>query len=229
MNSNTLQYADGTTTYVSAKSKDLELVVFSTKSSLNNLDQWANENNLAANVIKTKCMLFSTKRMSILHQLPEKNLNVTLSNKTLERVSETKLLGVHLGEHLTWNKHIKTVASSCHYASSTLRKLKNFTTFKLRKQLAESLVLLKVNFNDFVCHRITKEQTKKLQRVHLAAASFVYNKYVNIEDIINLKWLPIEEQRTFSLLKLIHKSMNNVSFPAIIKKYLTITETTKCR
>ena len=44
-----------------------------------------------------------------------------------------------------------------------------------------------------------------------------------MEDIINLKWLPIEEQRTFSLLKLIHKSINDVSFPAIIKLELRNT------
>ena len=144
LNSHALQYADDTTTYVSAKPKDLELTVISTRSSLNNLDQWANENNLISNIIKTKCMLFSTKRMSTLHQLPEKNLNVTLANKTLERLSETILLGIHFPEHLTWNKHIKTVISSCHYTLSTLRKLKNFTTFKLRKQLAESLVLSKI-------------------------------------------------------------------------------------
>ena len=115
--------------------------------------------------------------MSTLHQLPEKNLNVTFANKTLERV----LLGIHFDGHLTWNKHIKTVISPCHYFLSTLRKLENFTTFKLRKQLTESLVLSKNSFNYFVYHPITKEQTKKLQRV--AAANFVYNKYVNMEDI----------------------------------------------
>ena len=110
-------------------------------------------------------MLFSTKRMSTLHLLPEKNLNVTLANKTLERVSETKLLGIHFDEHLTWNKHIKSVISSCHYILSTLRKSKNFATFKLRKYLAEFLILCKDNFNDFVYHPITKEQIKKLQRL----------------------------------------------------------------
>ena len=148
-----------------AKPKDLELAVLGTRSSLNNLDQWANENNLTTDVIKTKCMLFSTKRMSTLHQLPEKNLNVTLASKTLKRVSETKLLGIHFDEHLTWNKHIKSVISSCHYILSTLRKSKNFTTFKLRKYLAEFLILCKDNFNDFVYHPITKEQIKKLQRL----------------------------------------------------------------
>ena len=72
-------------------------------------------------------------------------------------------------------------------------------------------------------HPITKEQTKKLQRVQLAAVTFVYNRYGNMEGIINLKWLPIEEQRTFNLLKLIHRSINDVSFPAIIKLELRIT------
>ena len=77
------------------------------------------------------------------------------------------------------------------------------------------MVLSKVNFNNFMHHPITKEQTKKLQRVQLAASSFVCNTYVNMEGITNLKWLPIEKQRTFSLLKLIHKSINDASFPAI--------------
>ena len=102
--------------------------------------------------------------------------------------------------------------------------MKNFTTFKLRKQLAESLVLSKINFNDFVYHPIAKKQTKKLQRVQLAAASFDYNNYVNMEDIISLKCLPIKEQRIFlNQLKLIHKSINDVSFPAIIKLELRNT------
>ena len=70
LNSDALQYPDDT--FVSAKPKDLELAVVGTRSSLNNLDQWANENNLTTNVIKTECMLFSTKQMRTLHQLPEK-------------------------------------------------------------------------------------------------------------------------------------------------------------
>ena len=72
-------------------------------------------------------------------------------------------------------------------------------------------------------HPITKEQTKKLQCVQLAAVTFVYNRYANMEGIINLKWLPIEEQRTFNLLKLTHRSINDVSFPAITKLELRIT------
>ena len=131
LNSDALQYADDTC--VSAKPNDLELAVISTRSFLNNLDQWANENNLTTNVVKTKCMLFSTKRMGTLYQLPENNLIVTLASKTLERVFEIKLLGIHFDEHLKWNKHVKTVISLCHYTSSTLRKSKTFTTFKLRK------------------------------------------------------------------------------------------------
>ena len=82
LHSDGLQYADDTTTYVSVKPKDLELAIINTRSSLNNLDLLANENNLTTNVNKTKCMLFLTKRMSTLHQLLEKNLNITLANKT---------------------------------------------------------------------------------------------------------------------------------------------------
>jgi hypothetical protein len=46
-----------------------------------------------------------------------------------------KLLGVKLTAHLDWKEHVADVTSSCYATLSVLHKLKNFASFKLRKQL----------------------------------------------------------------------------------------------
>ena len=40
---------------------------------------------------------------------------------------------------------------------------------------------------------------QQLQKVQDAAAGFVLNEYPNINDVINIKWLPIEERIEYSL------------------------------
>ena len=40
---------------------------------------------------------------------------------------------------------------------------------------------------------------QQLQKVQNAAAGFVLNEYPNINDVINIKWLPIEERIEYSL------------------------------
>ena len=67
-------------------------------------------------------------------------------------------------------------------------------------------------------------QINKLQKLQLAAASFVYGgKYVKLPELIKLRWLPILERREFNLLKLVFKSIHNENWPTInrlnIKKY----------
>ena len=97
-----------------------------------------------------------------------------------------------------------------------LKKLKNFTTFKLRKQLAECLIILsKIDFNDHVYSPLTIAQVNKLQRLQKAAASFVFGKYVSTKDILKLSWLPVEERRAFNCMKLTYKAIHYENWPTI--------------
>ena len=65
-----------------------------------------------------------------------------------------------------------------------IRELKNFTGYRLRKHLLESLVLSKLDFWETVYYPLLEFQLKHLQRVQLIAASFVLSGYVNdINDI----------------------------------------------
>ena len=60
-----------------------------------------------------------------------------------------------------------------------LKEAKSFTTFKLRKQLAECLISSKIDFKYHVNSPLTNGEVNKLQRLQKAAASFAFGIYVS--------------------------------------------------
>ena len=93
--------------------------------------------------------------------------------------------------------------------------------FNLRKQLAESLILSKIDYGDQVYTPLTVAQHKRLQKIQFAAASFVTGNYVkDSTTIMKLGWLPIKERRELNLVKTTFNAMNYKSWPT----YLTLEE-----
>ena len=83
--------------------------------------------------------------------------------------------------------------------------------------LAQSLILPKIDFNDYVYSPLTQCQLKKLQRLRKATASFVIKRYAHTEDILKIGWLPIAERREFNILKLAFKAINDRNWPEMNK------------
>ena len=139
------QYADDTTIYDHAKLSDLNSCRNTIYQSINKLSVWSKESTLAFNNDKTKVMILSTPQMSRVHHLDEYDPNIAVSGYKLERIKSCKLLGVHINEHLKWDDHIKHTVSGCYATLSILRKLKYLAKYELRKQVAETLILSKLD------------------------------------------------------------------------------------
>ena len=91
-----------------------------------------------------------------------------------------------------------------------LRKLRNLAKYELRKQLAETLILSKLDYADLVFYPLPQFLLRRLQRVQFAAASFVLGHYVkNFRDVLKIGWLLINERRDLKLLKLFFKTLHN--------------------
>ena len=211
-NSKAIQYADDTTIYEHCKPKDILPKESKLNTSLANLTTWASENSLSTNALKTKYIICSTKRLATIHNLNHHEPSVVMHDQKLKRETVCSLLGVHIDQHLSWNDQLNDIISSCYSKLATLRKLKHFANFKLRKHLVESLILSKIDYNDCIFN-LNETQMKKLQRLQLSACSFVYKRYAKMKDILNLKWLPIKERREFNTLKLTYKAMNMENWP----------------
>ena len=107
--------------------------------------------------------------------------------------------------------------SFCHSALSVIRKLQNIAPYHTRKQLAETLILSKIDYCSSVYSMIPEYQMKRLRRIQNCCASFVLKRCAKIDDVKELGWLPIGKRLQLSILKLAHKALHNSDWPAYLR------------
>ncbi len=82
------------------------------------LAEWCGTNNLSLNVGKTKEVVLDFRRNSVDHP------PLTIDSSTVERVSSTKFLGVHITEDLTWTTNTMSLSKKGQQRLHFLRRLK---------------------------------------------------------------------------------------------------------
>ena len=124
---------------------------------MSGLENWANDSKLLLNGKKTKQMLVTTQEMSRAHGLNEYIPPITVRHHIIERVTTFKILGTWFSnENLKWADQTKHLLSSCYGVLSSLRKLRKMTPQHIKKQLVESLVISKLDYNDIVSYPLPK-------------------------------------------------------------------------
>ena len=121
--------------------------------------------------------------------------------------------------------------SSCYAALALIRELKHLTPFDVRKQLAECLILSKIDYITifYVSHPIPECLQKRLQRVQLAAAGFVLGRYAHMPVLIKLGWMPIKERSEYQLLNTVFKALHYNDWPSYLKlDFHNPTRTLRC-
>ena len=211
------QFADDTTIYDHATPKSISDCLGKVNNAMSGLENWANDSNLLLNGKKTKQMLVTTQQMSRAHGLNEYIPPITVRHHIIERVTTFKILGTWFNENLKWADQTKHLLSSCYGVLSSLRKLRKMTPQHIKKQLVESLVISKLDYNDIVSYPLPKYLQKKFQRVQNAAASFINNHYCTEKDVLKLGWLPIDECVQYHLLTSVFKAMYNPSWPEYLR------------
>ena len=214
---NSHQYADDATFYVSARPTDIATCESRLQRALDQISSWSKGCNLTLNPKKTKVVLFSTAWMARVHCLNDCCPNLSVDGQLIERVETTRLLGTDLHQNLNWKKDSDSKITSCYSTISVLKKLNYLAPFQLRKQLAESLILTKIDYNDVVTYPANERLLKRLQRMQSAAAGFVLNRFASTKDALKLGWLSSHERRQFNLLKLAHKAIHNPHWPTQLK------------
>ncbi len=101
--SSTRMFADDTALTVSGRSiQDVEVAI---NHDLTNVKQWLSANRLSLNLVKTEYLLIGS-RYNINNLLAAPN--VFVGDTPIKRVKETKALGVHIDEFLSWAARVIT-------------------------------------------------------------------------------------------------------------------------
>ena len=167
-------------------------------------------------MIKQNTGCFLSKRYSL--SQPDK-CKLILNNEPVERLNSTKILGVHFDENLTWITHVNNLIKSSHATLRSLRRFKRFTPYKVRKTLAETLILSNLRYCIPVYSQLPKYLIRRLQRTQNTVAGYVLGRYAKESDFITtLGWLPVQEMMEFAIVKCTFSALNDPKWP----KYLPI-------
>ena len=170
------------------------------------LEEWAKDSYPQLNEKKTKQMLLTCNVIS----------SLTVKGQTLESVRTFKLLGTWLNENLKWPDHVKELVSCViKFFQFYLKYETCMAPWQVKNQLAESLIIFKLDFNKIVCYPSPAYLQKKVQRVRNVAASFVRSRYSTEQDIVNLGWLPPLKGRNCTLSNLLTVRYTRIPGPNI--------------
>ena len=144
--SNYLLYADDTTMLRHSKVVNLPQTINEMQHEMNKVNTWSEEKYLCLNSKKTKAILFSTPHMSKRHNLESTVVEIRNNGEPIERIADMKVLGVRFNQHLTWRNHINATTQSCYLTLKPLRRFRRSADFKLRRSLAQSLIISRINY-----------------------------------------------------------------------------------
>ena len=143
---------------------------------LHNIAEWQIFYKLLLYVNKTKYMSF---------QMPNKMVIVptlTTDGVNIERVQHFNFLGLILGTHLNWHKHIEKIANICSRTIGIINKLKHVLPKTIRIILCNSLILHHINYClmiwGYQCNRITKLQKKAIITIYYSQVQLTHGTII---------------------------------------------------
>ena len=129
-----LLFADDTTLLYSHT--DVDVLISTINHDLQTLSMWFKANKLLLNVNKTHFMFFSLN--TLLHK---SELKIEIDNCALNRVFQTKFLGVIIDCKLTWSDHVSLIASKVSKSIGIINKVKYIVNQDTLRQLYNTLIL----------------------------------------------------------------------------------------
>jgi len=130
-----------------------------------------------------------------------------------------KILGVTLGQHLTFNSHVQNICKSSYYHIRALKHIRSSLTLDMARTVACTPVNSHLHYVNSVLYGTSVANIAKLQRVQNALARVVsFKKRADhIHPVLeNLHWLPINYHIDYKVALLVYK-VRSTGSPAYLQ------------
>ena len=178
-------------------------------------------NILKINTDKTKLIFFKTgKNIEI-----DKNFYFMANTDKITPKSTLLILGFMMSSNLSTDNHINMITPNINHRINTLKQIQNVTDEKTRLQLANSLIIGKLNHVLPLLSNISEYGKTKIHKIVMTSARFVIGQYgfkwscKKILDRCN--WPNEEDMIKLSSLKFIHTILKT-STPTLIHNYFKL-------
>ena len=161
-----IMFADDTNLFCT--SKDIVSLSVTICNELVKLEKWFALNNLSLNISKINYMIFCKSQV-------EQNIQISFGNKLINKVNETKFLGVIIDDQLNWHSHIKQIVSKVHKNYYVIKRASRLLSTSSLTMLYNSLSLPYMLYcceiwgraSGYLLNKITLLQKKFSRMVHI--------------------------------------------------------------
>ena len=226
-NGSYLTYADDTNLYWETPADMINESIREANNVLNNISDYCVNNRLILNEGKCKYIIMGSrpaiKKVNDLQLDP-----VKIKNTVLERVTQTKVLGVTYDEILSWKKQVNLSVSKAVGNFLQFSRYKRFLSKQSKITLCQSLVLSQFNYCDIIYASMDSFLEKKIQKTQNLCLRFIFNiKKRNQSTDYNLLlkqlgWLNMKTKTIKNGLVMMYKILNGLA-PNYLADFINLT------
>ena len=199
-----VMFADDTNAFI--RGSNLKNMITDFNSELVKISDWFAVNRLSLNVQKTHFMHFTNSRQYI-------EQNLIIENQNIEKVENTKFLGIKIDDKLTWKNHIEYINSKINKSIGILLRIKHIVNKQWRIRLYKSFILPYLNYCNIVWASTFKNSLKLLVKSQKKALKIALNlPYLtpSIEVFQLAKVQSVFEINQIHMLIFMYKFINNL-------------------
>ena len=186
-------------------------------------NSYYNKNSLLNNATKTEIMLLGSKQK--LNKLRRLQVKVTEEGKEKYLYGEEslKILGLHIDQSLTWDKHISHIKKKATNSIRNLHRANKLLPMKQKRVLYDSLITPHFTYGDILWNRCGTINSNKLQQSQNYAAKSMLgvSRYSSSKEALKkLELLPLAQKRDIHTAVFVKKAMEGKVPSEIHMKYI---------
>ena len=210
-------FADDATAHTS--NQDIETINTELQSDFSIAVSWSKQNELPINYDKTKYMILgSKKRVQDEHQL-----DLRADNRTIDKVSTQRLLGIFFDDQLSWTTHIDHLCSTLSSKISLLRQISAYVPQDIQKLYYQSYIVPLLNYGCNTWGTTSSANIERLSKLQKRAARIILKAdFMTPSKLMfeTLGWLSVPKRLLYNKAILTYKALNNLT-PTYISNLLT--------
>ena len=220
-------YADNTSlTFASA---DLKHIDGCLNYDFNRVYTWLSANKLTLNLTKTEFRLVASRqKLSTFPKIPSFSIN----DHSMEQVSSTKSLGVHIDQNMNWECHIQNICKNIASALGEIKRIRHLIPLNILINVYDTLVQPHFNYCNVVWGNCGSGLPEKLQKLQNRAARIVKcaNYDSNIDELFRaLGWRKLKYQRLESAAIMMYKSLHGMTPEYLSSRFVSRNDVTSYR
>ena len=221
-NSSIIRYADDST--LKAHSNDPHILKEYMQHSLSSAATWLTNNRLMVNPSKSNFMVIG--HPSKTYQF---DFDLYLNKVKLPSCKSTKLLGIVIDDHLSWDDHIHYLLKKMSPKLGLLRRLSFTFPPDVLSSLYMSIIQPHIDYCISVWGSCSQTNINLIQKVQNRAARIVTNTYdytVRSNTLLqHLGWMNVRQRHNYFTAILMYKSLNDTSATSLNDRFLMSEET----